>query len=139
MKPPPATSPEALSRMKRQRQRDTGPEVLVRRILHRLGHRFRIHNRDLPGSPDIANRSRRWAVFVHGCYWHHHVGCPRATIPKKNRAFWLDKFMSNRARDAAKEQQLRDAGFQVVVVWECETNDPRPLERRLSDDLGGRV
>ena len=123
--------------MKRQRRRNTRPEILVRRLLHRLGHRFRIGNRDLPGSPDLANRTRRWALFVHGCYWHQHPGCPRATVPRRNREWWLGKFEDNRRRDRRKEEQLRDAGFRVLVVWECETRDLEGLGARLEKEMPG--
>lgn len=135
MKRPSASSPEALARMKRQRRRDTKPELLVRALVRELGLRYRISNRDLPGSPDLANRRRRWAVFVHGCYWHHHEGCSRATVPKQNREFWLEKFRDNRARDARKEAELRELGYRVVVVWECEARDPAALRSRLATEL----
>lgn len=131
MSRPVASSPDALARMKRQRQRDTRPELIVRKVLHRLGMRYRTHNRELPGSPDIANRGRRWAVFVHGCYWHHHEGCPRATIPRNNRDFWIEKFEANRARDARKTAELERLGYEVIVVWECETKNNGALESRL--------
>jgi DNA mismatch endonuclease (patch repair protein) len=117
--------------MRRQRQKDTKPEVLVRSLLHRSGHRFRASNRDLPGSPDAANRTRQWAVFVHGCYWHAHQGCPRHTVPLRNREFWEEKFAQNRARDARVAAELRDRGYVVVTVWECEVEQPRTLERIL--------
>lgn len=96
----------------------------MRKLLHRLGRRFRIHNRDLPGSPDIANRSRKWAVFVHGCFWHRHSGCKRTTTPTRNKEFWLRKFEANVARDVKVQASLRASGYRVVVVWECETEDP---------------
>jgi len=121
--------------MRRQRRRDTKPEILVRRLLHRMGHRYRIRNRDLPGSPDLANRSRRWVMFVHGCYWHQHPGCPRATVPRRNRDWWLAKFEANRQRDRRKEEQLRSDGFRVLVVWECETRDLEALEERLGREM----
>lgn len=120
------------------RQRDTSPEVEVRRILHRLGHRFRIHNRDLPGSPDIANRGRRWAVFVHGCFWHRHAHCHRTTTPKRNREFWVEKFEANIRRDARVQASLRERGWEVLVVWECEVeSNPQAVERRLRKRLRG--
>lgn len=127
----PATS----QRLGRIRQRDTSAETSVRRLVHGLGHRFRVQTRDLPGSPDLANRSRRWAIFVHGCYWHAHEGCPRATVPKRNRSFWLQKFEANRARDARVARELEEMGFSVIVVWECETSEPRVLRRRLRREL----
>ena len=109
------------------------PERLVRSFLSSAGLRFRTHNRDLPGSPDVANRSKKWAVFVHGCYWHHHAGCYRATVPTRNRAFWLAKFRDNRRRDRRVVSQLERAGFTVAVVWECEAVAPRVLGRRLAE------
>ncbi len=118
-------------RMAGIRRKDTKPELVVRRILHRLGHRYRVNNRDLPGSPDIANRVRRWAVFVHGCYWHRHPGCSRSTTPKRNAAFWLAKFEANVARDARTQHALVELGYHVVTVWECETEDEAGLARSL--------
>lgn len=123
--------PDSSARMARIRQRGTAPEIEVRRILHRLGLRFRSTNRDLPGSPDIANRARHWAVFVHGCYWHAHEGCARATVPKRNRAYWLAKFDDNRARDARAVRALRRQGYRVVVVWQCHLARPEVVAQRL--------
>lgn len=111
------------ARLGRIRQHGTSAELTVRKLLHALGRRFRVHNRDLAGSPDIANRSRKWAVFVHGCFWHRHAGCKRATTPSRNREFWLHKFDANVARDARVQAALREQGYRVVVVWECETED----------------
>jgi DNA mismatch endonuclease, patch repair protein len=108
------------TRMGRVRQKGTRPELLVRGVLSELGHRFRLANRDLPGSPDIANRSRRWAVFVHGCFWHRH-GCSATTTPGRNRAFWEAKFARNVIRDQQSTERLRALGYTVIVVWECET------------------
>jgi DNA mismatch endonuclease (patch repair protein) len=122
-------------RMAGIRQRDTKPELIVRRELHALGHRFRVRNQDLPGSPDIANRSRGWVVFVHGCFWHRHDGCSRTTTPKRNRAFWVDKFETNQRRDAARRSDLQGDGFHVLVVWECETSDPLTLRARLHREI----
>lgn len=137
MKRPPASSADAAARMKRQRLHGTKPELRVRRLLHQLGFRYRTKNRDLPGSPDLANRKRRWAVFVHGCYWHHHEGCPRATIPKANSEFWMEKFRRNRERDRTKEAALEALGYHVVVVWECELREEAPLVSRLRAELEG--
>lgn len=125
-------------RMAGIRQKDTSAELVVRQVLHELGHRYRVRNRDLPGSPDIANRSRRWAIFVHGCYWHRHPGCHRATTPKRNREFWQEKFAANTARDARVQFELVAMGFLVSVVWECETKDPVSLAHRLSRSLADR-
>jgi DNA mismatch endonuclease (patch repair protein) len=118
------------------RQHGTSAEELVRALLAKLGHAFRTKNRDLPGSPDVANRTRRWAVFVHGCFWHSHAGCPRATVPKRNRAFWEEKFEQNRARDARMIAALRKLGYLVVILWECEIETRASVvERRLARRL----
>jgi DNA mismatch endonuclease, patch repair protein len=123
---------EATSRrLSKQLQHGTKAELIVRRIAHGLGLRFRVHNRDLPGSPDLANRSRHWAIFVHGCYWHSHRGCERATLPKRNREFWKAKFEANRARDARAIKRLRAEGFRVMTVWECELKRPKSVIKRL--------
>jgi DNA mismatch endonuclease (patch repair protein) len=125
--------------MQRQRPRDTRAELVVRSLLHRLGRRFRVVNRDLPGSPDAANRRHRWAVFVHGCYWHQHPGCPRATVPRRNRDFWEAKFRANRERDERVEAQLTETGYAVVTVWECEVADEEALAERLRHEIPRRL
>jgi DNA mismatch endonuclease (patch repair protein) len=114
------TDAETSRRMSRIRQRSTRPELAVRLVLAAAGIRYRCNCRSLPGSPDIANKSRRWAIFVHGCFWHGHHGCSKATVPKRNRKQWLQKLRENRQRDERKALALREAGFRVVVVWECE-------------------
>lgn len=123
------------ARMAGVRQRDTRPEIAVRKALWSLGKRYRIRNRDLPGSPDIANRKERWAIFVHGCFWHRHPGCRRSTTPKQNRALWNKKFRLNVARDAAKAELLRNRGFEIITIWECETELAADLRARLLRDL----
>ena len=126
-------------RMGRVRQKGTRPELVLRALLRSLGHRFRLANRDLDGSPDIANRRRRWAVFVHGCFWHRH-GCKATTTPSRNREFWEAKFQRNVARDRRSEEALRAQGYTVVVVWECETKRaPELLRERLIALLGAPV
>ena len=126
-------TPEVSVRMSRQRRKDTSPELEVRGALRSLGHSYRVSVRGLPGSPDIANKKRGWAIFVHGCFWHHHPGCRHATLPKKNREWWRDKFERNSARDARKLEELRALGFDVLVIWECETRDTCLLRRKLED------
>src|SRR5262249_34210676 len=130
-KPALLVDPATSARLGRIRQKDTAAELAVRRVLHELGLRLRIRNRDLPGAPDAANRSRRWAIFVHGCFWHSHAGCRRATVPKRNRDFWLEKFIENRARDARVLRALRRRGYRTLVVWECELERAAKLGRRL--------
>ena len=122
---------ETSARMGRVRQKGTKPELIVRGLIYELGHRYRVENRDLPGSPDIANRTRGWAVFVHGCYWHRHAGCVKATTPRRNRAFWEDKFRANVERDRRALRALRREGYRTLVVWECQCEREQVLRRRL--------
>lgn len=125
------TSPEASARMGRVGRRDTAPELAVRRIARGMGLRFTTKNRDLAGSPDLANRSKRMVVFVHGCFWHRHAGCPRATTPKRNRGFWVEKFERNVERDLRACESLKELGFRVAVVWECEVRDSEMVASKL--------
>lgn len=108
-------------------QKDTGPETLLRHALHRAGLRYRLHDRTLPGSPDLVFPRFKAVVFVHGCYWHSH-GCGRSTIPKSRREFWQEKFSANRARDERNIALLREHGSRVLTVWECalkgKTSEP---------------
>lgn len=121
-------TPEARSRnMAKIKGKDTGPELLVRRAAHALGLRFRLHRRDLPGTPDLAFPGRRVALFVHGCFWHRHEGCRMAYTPKSRVEFWQTKFNGNVARDVRKQAELDARGWTVVVIWECETRDQDAL------------
>lgn len=115
--------------MKRVRQAKTPAEDRVARALRAAGLAYRRNVRSLPGSPDFANKSKRWAIFVNGCFWHHHKGCPKGTIPKHNREFWIEKFAVNRKRDAAKIRALRNRGYRVQLVWECETGSFKHVDR----------
>jgi DNA mismatch endonuclease, patch repair protein len=110
------------------RGRDTSPERIVRRYLHRAGFRFRLHVRDLPGCPDIVLPKYGTVVFVHGCFWHQHSGCRYAYMPKSNREFWRTKLSGNRDRDLRHARELEILGWQVIVVWECQTRQQRELE-----------
>lgn len=112
------------------RQRDTSPELVVRRELHALGIRFRLHRRLLPGSPDIVLPRFKTVIFVHGCFWHRH-GCARTTSPTTRSAFWRDKFKRNVERDRSNELLLRKLGWRVLVIWECSTFDVPALRRRV--------
>jgi len=125
------TTADASARLAKVRQHGTQPELAVRRAASRLGLRYTLKNRDLPGSPDLANRTKRFAIFVHGCFWHRHVGCSRATTPKTNRAFWRAKFKRNQARDQDALWALRRRGYIAVVIWECETRKPQTNQMRL--------
>jgi DNA mismatch endonuclease Vsr len=102
------------------RQKGTKIEEIVAVVLRENGVSYRKNVKSLPGSPDFANKSRRWAIFVNGCFWHHHTHCRKATIPKTNPEFWSDKFKTNRSRDARAVCRLRQSGYRVVLVWECE-------------------
>jgi DNA mismatch endonuclease (patch repair protein) len=117
--------------MARVGQKNTKPEMIARRALHRLGFRFRLHRSDLPGSPDIVLPKYRTAIFVHGCFWHRHPGCRKATTPKTRREFWVRKFEQNVSRDRRNENDLRSAGWEVLTVWECETRDIVRLRHQL--------
>jgi DNA mismatch endonuclease (patch repair protein) len=111
--------------------KNTKPEMVVRRLLHSMGKRFRLHRRDLPGTPDIVLPRANKAIFVHGCFWHRHPGCSKATTPKTREAFWKDKFDRNVERDQRKERDLRSAGWDVITIWECEARDTIALTERL--------
>ena len=115
--------------------KNSKPELVVRRLAHGLGHRFRLHRRDLPGTPDLVFARLRKLIFVHGCFWHRHRGCSRTTTPKTRTAYWRDKFERNTKRDATRERQLKVLGWEVLVVWECETLDPSTLALRLQQFL----
>lgn len=121
--------------MARIRGRDTKPELVVRRAAHGLGYRFRLHRRDLPGSPDLVFPVRQKVVFVHGCYWHRHPRCRLAYTPKSNAAFWTAKFNRNMSRDREAERHLFELGWDVLTVWECETTDHSRLKKLLRDFL----
>lgn len=110
--------------MARVRQRDTKPEMLVRRAIHGIGYRFRLQRRDLPGSPDIVLPKHKLAIFVHGCFWHRHPGCRLASTPKTRVNFWASKFVANIARDERAIEELQRLGWRVAVIWECETRSP---------------
>lgn len=124
-------------RMAAVRAKDTQPEMLVRRLLHRLGYRYRLHRRDLPGTPDLVFPSRRAVVFVHGCFWHRHEGCALARMPKSRLEFWQDKLEGNRRRDLRQLGELTALGWRVLVVWECELENQEALVARLRGFLEG--
>lgn len=120
------------SLMARIKGKDTRPEMLVRRAAHAMGYRFRLHRRDLPGTPDLVFPSKRKVLFVHGCFWHRHEGCRRATTPSTRAELWHAKFSRNMARDAANEDALKKLGWSVGVLWECQTKSDPELRSRLA-------
>lgn len=127
------TIAERSERMRRVRGKDTKPELMVRRLVHRLGYRFRLHRKDLPGKPDLVFPGRRKVIFVHGCFWHRHPEptCPLARLPKSRLEFWLPKLEANRERDVRNLRSLESLGWQALVIWECETKDGSKLIDRI--------
>lgn len=124
--------------MSRIRSKDTKPEVLLRSLMHRAGFRYRLHDKKLPGKPDLVLPKYRTVIFVNGCYWHRHEGCPKATTPKTNADFWKKKFQDTVDRDARKKSELIEKGWQVITVWECELKaDPANILEGLCSQLNG--
>jgi len=121
--------------MSKVKGRDTAPEMIVRSIVHRMGCRFSLHRKELPGTPDIVLRRLRKIILVHGCFWHAHKGCKGSDVPKTNTKFWLDKFERNRIRDLKARKELKKLGWQVLVVWECETKKIPRLTSKLKKFL----
>lgn len=121
--------------MSRIRAKNTTPEMAVRRVAHRLGFRFRLHVRQLPGSPDLVFPSRKVAIFVHGCFWHRHAGCKSCFTPKTRTEFWENKFARNVSRDKEKATALTALGWKVITIWECETKNEIPITNILKKAL----
>lgn len=115
------------------RRENTKPEIIVRKALHKLGLRFRIHVKSMPGSPDILLPKYRLVIFVHGCFWHRHPGCKYSSTPRSRLDYWLPKFQANIDRDARFELQLKELGWNVEVIWECETKNGEALNSRLKE------
>ncbi len=134
------TDPARSAQMALVKGKNTRPELRVRRLAHALGYRFRLHRRDLPGTPDLVFPGRRAVIFVHGCFWHRHPapGCWRARLPKSRPEFWVPKLEANVARDAEQIAALEALGWRVLVIWECETTPSRLTElgARLAGFLG---
>lgn len=119
------------------KSKNTGPEIAVRELLGAMGYDFRLHGGDLPGKPDIILPQHQTVIFVHGCFWHQHAGCPMARKPKRNKSYWNEKFRRNKERDELSAKQLSDLGWRVVIVWECETQEAENLQQRLRGILRG--
>src|SRR6266571_5460855 len=117
------------------RSKDTAPELLVRRLVHRLGYRFRLHGRKLPGKPDLVFAGRKRVIFVHGCFWHGH-GCAKGRLPKSRLTYWAPKIEANQERDARNVRELRAAGWRALEVWQCELRADERLVRRVVRFLG---
>ncbi|MCU0587120.1 MAG: very short patch repair endonuclease [Syntrophobacteraceae bacterium] len=117
------------------RAKDTSPELFVRRLVYSLGYRYRLHAGDLPGKPDIVFRSRRKAIFVHGCFWHRHEGCHLARLPKSKLEFWLPKLDGNKERDQVSQAELTGMGWKYLIVWECELARTGSLKQQIQEFL----
>ena len=136
-------SSEVIHKVSEQRSRNmsaiksknTKPEIKVRKVLHSMGYRFRLHRKDLPGSPDIVLPKYKTVIFVHGCFWHRHENCKYASIPKTRKEFWESKFKANVKRDKEIQEKIINIGWQYVVIWECETKNIDNLREKLIDSI----
>lgn len=117
--------------MSRVRSKNTTTEMFVRSLIHKLGFRYRLHYKTLPGKPDLAFPSKRKVIFVNGCFWHGHQGCPKGRLPKSNLDVWAPKIQRNQARDAEVQEQLKNSGWIALTVWQCELKDPAELQERV--------
>lgn len=124
--------------MSKIRGKDTRPEMAVRRVVYSLGYRYRLHCRDLPGTPDIVLRRLRKIIFVHGCFWHRHERCPQAYTPKSRQAFWRRKFRGTKLRDRRHLIQLKKDGWDVLIIWECELHSIKSTSRKIKGFLNRR-
>ncbi|MFJ3047281.1 very short patch repair endonuclease [Herbaspirillum chlorophenolicum] len=129
------TSAERSIRMGRIKGKNTKPEMFVRRLIHGMGYRYRLHVRHLPGRPDLVFKGRRKIIFVHGCFWHRHSDCHLARLPKSRLDFWKPKLEQNKARDEIVKRELQSQGWSVLIVWECELSDQERLANRIQDFL----
>lgn len=121
--------------MRRIRSSDTKPELMVRRLVYSMGYRYRLHAKELPGKPDLVFRNRKAVIFVHGCFWHLHSGCREGRIPSSNAQYWEEKLLRNALRDQQYQKELIVQGWRVLIIWECETDDPKSLYQRLREFL----
>jgi DNA mismatch endonuclease (patch repair protein) len=132
----PLTPAQRSERMSRIRSANTKPEIIVRKLVHGMGYRYRLHARDLPGHPDLVFRSRKKVIFVHGCFWHQH-GCRQYRQPRTKQSFWEPKLAKNKERDAKVQRDLRRLGWRVLVIWECQLKKEAPLRSRIKRFLDG--
>ncbi|MCP4221020.1 MAG: DNA mismatch endonuclease Vsr [bacterium] len=119
--------------MSRVKGKNTKPEMRVRSLVHQMGYRFRLHRKNLPGKPDLVFPRHKKIILVHGCFWHGHDGCPKSSRPSTNIEFWQKKLDGNISRDRLNLQKMREAGWQVLVIWECQTKKPEALEQLLKE------
>ena len=134
----PLSPTERSKRMSLIRNKDTKPEMAVRRLVHSMGYRYRLHRKDLPGQPDLVFPGKRKVIFVHGCFWHRHPGCKNDRPPKTRAGFWLPKLKSNRRRDLSNQSKLRELGWDFLIIWECELKNDVNLNHSIIEFLGSR-
>lgn len=125
--------------MSQVRGKDTSPEMSVRQVAHQLGLRFRLHRKDLPGRPDLVFPKHKLCIFVHGCFWHRHQGCKKCSTPKTNAGFWLEKFDRNVLRDRDVTDKLLKLGWNVQIIWECETKDRQYVAELIRSNIKMRT
>lgn len=121
--------------MRRIKSKNTLPEMMVRSLIQRMGYRFRLHVRNLPGKPDLVFPNRKKIIFVHGCFWHHHENCPRGTFPKSRQNFWIPKLLRNKIRDEEEQAELHRLGWEVLVIWQCQLSNVKVLIKKLKSFL----
>lgn len=131
----PPVTPSRSALMARIGSKNSKPEMIVRRLLHALGYRFRLHAKDLPGRPDIVFRSKKKVIFVHGCFWHRHFGCSKSTTPKTRSEFWSIKFYKNTERDRRVQEDLEEMGWKYLILWECEIKNQDNLSIKIREFL----
>lgn len=115
--------------------KNSKPEIIVRKIAHAMGYRFRLHAKELPGKPDIVFRPRKKVIFVHGCFWHRHPNCKKTTTPKTRLDFWQHKFLKNQERDTRVQNEILSMGWEYLIIWECETKNIARIQEKLLDFL----
>jgi DNA mismatch endonuclease (patch repair protein) len=130
------TAEKRSANMRAIRSKDTAPEMIVRRLVHSLGYRYRLHQKYLAGRPDLVFPGRRKVIFVHGCFWHQHLGCREGRLPKTNPGYWAPKLERNQRRDLSNLEQLTSGGWTALVIWECETKDVVTLAIKVTAFLG---
>lgn len=129
-------SPEKRSEIMSQiRSKDTGPEMIVRRMIYSLGYRYRLHSKKLPGRPDMVFAGRKKVIFVHGCFWHGHEDCSRGKPPKTQKSYWVPKLKANKARDKKNQDELNALGWRFLIIWQCELGDIQNLKDKIINFL----
>lgn len=128
---------ERSKQMSLVKSKNTKPEMFVRKLIHGMGYRYRLHDKKLPGKPDIVFKSRKKVIFVHGCFWHRHKNCKLARLPKSRLDFWKPKLEANRERDKLIQKQLTELGWQFLIIWECQLNDVVALRERIVEFIDG--